>query len=293
MTPAMKCFDTQLKDYRLDHDSFKFHHKLLGHPAMDMKHLCDVIPKLAADGNVYYSSGKLSTNANLDRAYLDHKNGLSIEETVHRMKDVDSYIFVRGPETQPAFKDLFAALCSDVDVWLKLNGFGCRTIDPLMFIFVASPNSVTPFHIDRISTLLMQFQGNKTVTVFPAWDHRTVQPEVLENYMIRSGDRPVYDPSFENLGHPFEFGPGEAIHIPFVAPHHVKNGADEVSISLSITFHSTRSEKLKEAMFLNRLMRKRLKMRPTPVGENARLDLRKAGTYSTYTRVRDSFKKKA
>lgn len=292
MPQGLKCFSTDTVTHVLDQKAFKFPHKLLGHPSMDLSNLAQVIPSLPED-QLYYSSGKLDTGANFARTYLDHKNGLTIEETLHSMKDNDSFIMVRGPESHPSFQDLFQELCSDIDVWLKANRMGNRSIDPMFYMFLASPNSVTPFHIDRLSTVLMQFQGSKTVTIFPAWDERTVKAEVLEGFMVRTEARPVYEEAFEALGTAFDFGPGEALHIPFVAPHHVKNGADEVSISLSITFHTSHTQKLKEAMFLNQLMRRRLKIRPTPVGLSEALDIRKAKAYGGYTKVRDLFKSKA
>lgn len=292
MIESKACFDANIVQNPLDQKAFKFQHSLLGHPAMQMANLAHVIPSLPED-QVYYSSGKLDTGANFARTYLDHKNGLTIEETVHSMKTSDSFIMVRGPESHPSFHDLFQALCANIDTWLKANRMGSRTIDPMLYLFVASPKSVTPFHIDRISTVLMQFQGSKKVTIFPAWDERTVPSEVLESFMVRSGRSPQYDSSFESMGEEFDFGPGEALHIPFVAPHHVKNGDDEVSLSLSITFHSSHSEKLKEAMFLNQLMRKRLKVRPSPVGRYEALDLRKAKAYRGYTKLRDAFKCRA
>ena len=36
------------------------------------------------------------------------------------------------------------------------------------FIFVSSPNAVTPFHMDPEHNILMQLRGTKTMTLFPA-----------------------------------------------------------------------------------------------------------------------------
>lgn len=285
MSKSLSCFPDSLLPNALDKSAFKFQHKLLGHPSMEMANLAKVIPSLD-EGQLFHSSGKLSTNANFARTYLDNKNGLSIEETIHTMKDNDSFIMVRNPESHDSFKPLFKELCGDMEAWMKAHQLGHRAIDPMFYMFIASPNSVTPFHIDRISTVLMQFQGSKTVTTFPAWDRQTVPQEVLETFMIDNGRGPSYDPSFEAKGTAHEFGPGEALHIPFIAPHHVKNGSSEVSISLSITFHTAHSEKLKQAMLLNYLMRKRLNYRPSSVGRSEIKDRAKARILRGYTKAK-------
>ena len=76
------------------------------------------------------------------------------------------------------------------------------------------------------------------------------------------GRRPVWRPESEGLGHAFDFSPGEALHIPFAAGHHVRNGSDDVSISLSIIFKTAQTRQLMRAMQFNHYARRGL----APVG---------------------------
>ena len=54
----------------------------------------------------------------------------------------------------------------------------------------------------------------------------------------------------------FRIGPGEAVFVPVMAPHFVRNGP-ESSISLSITWRSTWSYAESDARGLNHLLRQR------------------------------------
>jgi hypothetical protein len=211
---------------------------------------------------------------------LNQKNGLSIEETIHRIQTSDSYIMVRAPESDPSFADLYRALLADVDQLVRQRRSGKNALGAMLYMFIASPNSVTPFHIDRYSTLLMQFRGSKTVTVFPALDKRVVNTDECEDYVAHCAPRgPKWNPMAEPYGTAFEFTPGEALHIPFLAGHHVRNGPQDVSISLSIIFKTNETERMRKAMSFNRKARRLLSplgMAPALAGQSAAKDAIKA-----------------
>src|SRR3546814_17400214 len=111
---------------------------------------------------------------------------------------------------------------------VRATGQGADLGDAKLYLFIASPNSVTPFHIDRYSTVLMQIRGTKEVVVYPPWDQQVVSDEHTELYF--SGlDRPPWRPEAEPLGQPFDFEPGEPLHIPFAAGPPVRTGRDDIS----------------------------------------------------------------
>lgn len=72
---------------------------------------------------------------------------------------------VRSPETDPSFASLHRELLNDVGKMIRAHGAGKDVCESMLYLFIASPDIVTPFHIDRYSTVLMQFRGIKTVTV--------------------------------------------------------------------------------------------------------------------------------
>ena len=284
MITPLTCFADDIDRERLDHEAFTFRHRLMGHPALSLENLGRVIPALPPS-QVFYSSGVLDRRDDFDRAHVDHRNGLSIEETIETIRTSNSYVMVRSPEHDPSFQPLFRDLVADVQQLMRDPGVGQTAHGAMLYLYIASPDSVTPFHIDRYSTVLMQFRGSKEVTVFPQWDERVIPADVREGFVSNSGQRAVWRPEIEPLGRTFQFAPGDALHIPFVAGHHVRNGPDDVSISMSVIFNTDATMAQTRAMVLNHKMRARFGMTPTPVGSAPWRDSVKATVWGTGARV--------
>lgn len=274
-------FDSAAAERLLDRQPFVFAHHLVDHPALSIENLAAVIPQLPAD-QVFHSNGQLTLADNLDRAHREHSPAQSLHEALQRLREVDAYIMVRQPETHPSFQPLFRMLEAEVREMVRASGQDDDLDDAKLYLFIASPNSVTPFHIDRYSTLLLQIRGSKEVVVYPAWDPRVVSDEHTEHYFAGIG-RPPWRAEAEPLGQRFSFKPGETLHIPFAAGHHVRNGSEDVSISLSIIFNSPRSQQLTRALKLNqklRLLASRVGLQPARVALDASGVAFKAGVWA-------------
>ena len=285
MTP---CFAEDIKSELLDRQPFKFHHKLLGHPALSLENLSRVLPALPQQ-QVMYSKGLLDVGADFESTFRKKPKDRTLEETIESIKTTDSYIMVRSPEVAPSFADLYKALCSEVSALMVARGVGKLPIDAQLYLFIASPNSVTPFHIDRYSTFLMQFRGSKTVTVGLPWDNDLVSAPNREAYVIRQNTKLPWTVEKDKLATPYEFAPGEALHIPFIAGHHVRNGPDDVSISMSIIFNTKESVRWKEALAFNHVLRKqlgRVGMSPSNVGQSPFKDAIKSKMWHQYLRMK-------
>ena len=279
----LQCFEDGVDKEALDRRAFTFRHRLMGHPALSIENLSRVIPALPP-GQVFYSSGLLQKSDDFDRAHVEHRNGLSIEETIETIRTSNSYIMVRSPERDASFAELHRELVSDVTALMRARGLSGEPIDAKLYLFIASPNSLTPFHIERYSTFLMQFQGQKEVFVFPPWNEQVVTARECEAFVARSGERPTFKPQAEPLATRFHFSPGEALHIPFVAGHYVRNGADDVSISMSIIFNTPETRMQIRALLFNYRARPwlgRLGLAPSAVGKGGWKEALKASMHST------------
>jgi len=283
----LTCFADDIRRDLLDRQAFTFKHKLMGHPALSLENLGRVLPALPPK-QVFYSSGLLKEGDDFDRASVDHPNGLTIEQTIENIRTSNSYIMVRAPEADPSFAPLFQELHADVDALMRERGVGTRATGAMLYLFIASPGSVTPFHIDRYSTFLLQFRGTKEVGVFPQWDPRVISPQVREGFVAHAGVRPEWRPEAETLAQRFHFNPGDALHIPFVAGHYVRNGLEDVSISMSIIFNTDETVRQSQAMLLNHRLRsgfRPLGLSPHPVGQAPWRDHLKAGLWAAGSRV--------
>lgn len=286
----MQCFEDSPVLDQLDREAFKFKHKLMGHPALSLENLQRVIPSLPKE-RVMYSKALLQKGDDFEATFKQRPADRTIEETIESIRVSDGYVMVQGPEVDPSFAPLHRELLADVQTLMRRRGVGTEAVDPQLYLFIASPNAVTPFHIDRYSTFLMQFRGSKEVTVFPQWDERVVPSVSREAYVAYANSRLSWSPEADALGTKFEFAPGEAIHIPFVAGHHVRNGGDDVSISMSIIFNTAQSMAWRRALSFNHASRRvlgRFGIAPSPVGRSPWRDGAKAHIWDAVAKVKSS-----
>ena len=138
------------------------------------------------------------------------------------------------------------------------------------FIFVSSPNSVTPAHFDIEHSLLLQLSGQKRVTVGRFADEETLLRE-RERYwdgaLGRVKDMPL-------VVEPHDLNPGMGIYLPPICPHWVHNG-DRVSISMTLTYFTIASERDQQIEAFNAKLRK-MNLHPVPPGRSAVRDVAKA-----------------
>jgi hypothetical protein len=284
----MLCSFNETQEFRkMDQSSFKFSHKLLGHPALGLDNLANVLPGLK--DRVLYSKDLLSVTDDFESTFKENSKERSIEEVIETMHTSNSYIMVNGPEADSSFKNLHLELVEDVNVLMQRIGVGKKALDPKLFLFIASPNSVTPFHIDRYSTFLMQFRGSKQVSVFPQWGEQVVSSVNREAYITYANTNLPFDAQVDSLGNCFDFSPGDALHIPFIAGHHVKNGPEDVSISMSIIFNTEQSVAWRKALRFNYAARKLLSpigQEPHAVGQSSFRDTLKAKAWGAFSNMR-------
>jgi hypothetical protein len=285
---VFNCFDDDFAAVPMDQEACKFKHKLLKHPALTLEHLSRTILAHPKD-KVHFSKGLMKNGDNFEKAWVEQGNGLSLEETVETIRTSNSYLYVNWPEkSDPIFEDLRKSLVADVEKLMRARGLGHQAIDASLHLFIASPNAFTPFHIDRYSTILMQARGSKEVCIFPSWDERVVSARDREEYLTYSNTKLPWTQDVDPLAQRFDFTPGEAVHIPFVAGHYVRNGSEDVSISLSVIFNTGQSMSWRRTISFNRMLRPhlgRLGMVPAPVGASPLADAVKAGAWATSARV--------
>jgi hypothetical protein len=204
---------------------------------------------------VEYFSGDVDVNQpDLDKYPL---NGLSVLETIRNIEENRSWMLLRNIETVPEY----ARLVRDVlDQAYSQVGSVVRDIHrEESFIIVSSPNSVTPFHVDEDHNFLLQIQGSKEVSWWDPLD-RVVLPEDLAEYHLQiwHGEgfhkQLPFQNEFQDRATVFKLSPGEGMYLPMGAPHWVKNGP-KVSISISLTFRSSHTERQAILYFVNRKLR--------------------------------------
>ncbi|MEO0464509.1 MAG: transcriptional regulator [Pseudomonadota bacterium] len=224
-------------------------HNLGQHPLLTLDALAQLAEALAPP-SVEYNRGDLPIGVDGKPA----GNGLSISETIRRVAEANSWAVLKNIEAVPAYRALLSDLVGELS-----DTIAAKTGAPISaqgFVFISSPNAVTPYHFDPEHNLLLQITGSKVMTQFPAGDARFAPDERHESYHTGGPRELTWLPEFEPHGTPFALAPGQALHVPVMAPHFVRNGP-ESSISLSITWRSGWSYEEAEARGLNHWLRQR------------------------------------
>ena len=246
---------------KFNHEPFMVGHHLADHPLFTLPRLVELARQLPEE-HVKYTSGEVSVDQGL---YKGPRTGLSIEDTIRQIESARSWMVLKFVENDPEYRDLLHQLLGEI-------GQHSEPLYPGMerrsgFIFVSSPGSTTPFHIDPEFNFLLQVRGSK---IFHAWnesDRQVVAENDLEqNYVQGSGYHLPFHEDFNQRAQVFTLTPNAGLHVPVNAPHWVKV-CDEVSISFSITFHTPWTEQREAIYGLNGRLRK-MKINPVPFGQS-------------------------
>jgi hypothetical protein len=223
-------------------------HHLRANPLMELEALAQLAERLP-QSCIEYNRGDLPIG-------VDGKpgtTGLSIGETIRRVHAANSWAVIKNIERDDAYRALLLALLAELEpVIARKTGAMLR---PQGFVFISSPDAVTPYHFDPEHNILLQLTGSKVMTQFPPGDARFAPDEVHEAYHTGGPRELRWDDELMAGAREFAIGPGEAVHVPVMAPHFVRNGS-AASISLSITWRSEWSFEESEARAFNSLLRK-------------------------------------
>lgn len=236
----------------------KLSHRLHDHPLLTLEELARLGERLPK-ASVEYNKGDLPVG--IDPALVP-ANGLSIGDTIRLVESCGSWAVLKNIEQDADYEALLLSLLGELKPLIEAKTGAM--LKPQGFIFVSSPNAVTPYHFDPEHNILLQLRGSKVMTQFPAGDAFYAPDETHEGYHTGGHRNLVWREELASGGTRWPLAPGEALFVPVMAPHHVKNGP-EPSISLSITWRSDWSFAEADARAFNSVLR-RVGVRPSAPG---------------------------
>ena len=107
-------------------------------------------------------------------------NGMSIADTILMIENSASWAVLKNIEQVPEYEALLLSLLGEIKPILERKTG--KMLRPQGFIFVSSPNAMTPYHFDPEHNILLQLRGEKTMTVFPAGDEKFAPATAHESY---------------------------------------------------------------------------------------------------------------
>lgn len=250
------------------------HHDLTGHPLLALGAIAQLADSLPAH-QVEHNLGNVATVLPGGAA---PQSDLSPGEIARGIETNGCWMVLKNIETAAPYARLLHDSLDEVAAHVpsREGEMGERE----GFLFLSAPGSVTPSHFDPEHNLLLEIRGTKTMNVGRFPDPATEHEELGRYY--GGGHRNVA--WMPDDARAFTLGAGDGVYVPVHAPHWV-TVADNVAMSLSITFRTTASA---EAMTLHQFnaQLRRLRLTPRPVGEREWADRAKLRLIRTARRLR-------
>ena len=265
---------------RYPHRPFAVRHNLGSHPLFEISRLLELQKALPPDKSEFYN-GQVGVNE--DRRLIP-PTGLTAEETIRQIRECKSWLVLKNVELDPTYRDLVMQCIEELRPVVAHKSPGMRRYQG--WIFITSPGSIAPYHLDPEHNFLLQIRGPKMVHVFDPNDRSLLSENELEAY-YNSGaakGKLEFREEYAKKDQAFAMGAGDGVYIPVSAPHWVKV-EDDYSISFSITYYCDEVYR-RDRLYRFNVGLRRLGLTPTPYGRSPWRDGLKDSLISTYLKVR-------
>jgi hypothetical protein len=225
-----------------DKRGFHLEHHLVGHPLLELPAIAALSRRLPVN--------LLEWNVEQEGAFTEpdrmKPHHLSCAETILNLEQQPARVLLLQIENDPAYKQLLDQLLDEIEPLTNRTHPGMWQRQA--FIFLSSKAAYTPFHFDPDYNFLLQIRGQKTIFMWDPADRHVLPVSAIDGYYAGLGRDPryanrdqLYRDEFMQRAWRLPMNAGQGVHFPLHAPHAVKTESD-VSISLSITFRTARSQ---------------------------------------------------
>jgi hypothetical protein len=256
---------------------FAIRHRLAGHPLLALPRIAQLAAELPRD-LIEYNSGKVAIDQDPDAI---PSVDLDPVEVVKRIETAGAWMVLKRVENSPEYRALLEDTLLSVARARGCNSLldaGFEQVEG--FLFVSSPNSTTPFHLDSEDNFFVHIHGEKLFTIFDNTDRSIVSDAEIERSMTRHRNL-RYDEAFAPKGQQFHLFAGDGCYVPYQWPHWVRT-ADSFSISMAITWKTREVRRMNDLHFFNSMLRG-IGLPQQPPGEQPVLDSIKLAFYRAVT----------
>jgi hypothetical protein len=244
-------------------------HRLSDHPLLQLPSVIELGKRLEARGRVRTHSDTATAATSFNNAPEAHPNPKSVVQSLENIESANAWMSLLNVQTDPIYRELVDQVLDDVKPTIDLRDKGMCYRGG--WIFVTSPNAVTPYHMDHEHNFILQIRGRKKLYVWDPDDRSIVSErgqELFHSYHSR--ELVKFREELREKAHVFELEPGQGGFLPSTSPHMVENG-DNASITASFTFY-TDSTRRRSLIYRGKNHLRRLGLNPTPVGQSSSRD---------------------
>jgi hypothetical protein len=207
-------------------------------------------------------------------------------DVIRDLHNANAWLTLLNVEDDPGMAEIMNAQLDRLAAGIMAKqGKRVKMRKRVAFVFVSSPNSVTPVHFDIEHSLLMQVSGCKTVSI-GRWENDAARRHEFDRYWDGSHGRIE---TLQPEAAAYTMTPGRAVYIPPGTPHWVHNGPD-ISLSVTLTYFTAATVRENRVEDFNSHLRRR-HLKPQEPGRSAAVDTAKAyamGAWAIGRRLRSA-----
>ena len=141
-------------------------HRVQDHPLLQPDQLIELGKRLEVQSLTRTHTNDATADTPFDNAPRLHPNKLTAAETLQHIQSAKAWMSLLNVQTDPLYRTFVREVLDDVQPEIEKRDPGmCYRAG---WIFVSSPKTITPFHMDTEHNFILQMRGKKTIYV---WEH--------------------------------------------------------------------------------------------------------------------------
>lgn len=264
---------SKLFSAHFDHEPFGFEHGLDKMELFRMPALMKLAERCMQNRlhKSHFETGKPV----VDGLFGNKPQDLTLVQALETIADSSNWVILKRIHEIPEYREVLESLISELSDLVRID-LRKRYHDPILTIFVTSPNRITPYHLDGEANFLAQVQGRKSVFLYDARDSYILTAEEKERYWTGHLLAPRWHEELADGNWRFDVVPGLGVFNPATFPHWVKN-TDNVSISVSVNFKRIRNDEI--GAYRTNYYARKLGLRLSEPGRSPGMDRLKSMTF--------------
>jgi Cupin-like domain len=259
-------------------------HALSDHPLLQLDSLVELGKRQQARNLVRTHSADATAATSFADAPSLHPNQQGAATTLADIANARAWMSLLNVQADPTYRAFIDEILEEVRPVVDRRDPGmCYRAG---WIFVSSPNTVTPFHMDHEHNFIMQIRGTKRLYTWEPTDRTVVTERGQELFHDKhSRELVTWSEEWRKRSRILDLEPGLGGYMPSTSPHMVENGP-EPSITISFTYY-TDSTRRRELLYRGNAGLRRLGIEPTPIGVSTGRDRVKAAVLTGFTSAKN------